>query len=83
MTTANDDIRERVSRIEGRMEALATKEDMQAVRTEVQSVRTDVESLRADMHRMESRLIRWWVGSTVALFTIAVAVLAIVIRFVA
>jgi hypothetical protein len=32
---------------------------------------------------MESRLIRWWVGSTAVIFTIAVAVLAIVIRFVA
>ena len=64
MTTANDDIRERVSRIEGRMEALATKEDMQAVRTEVatiqaliptlatkedvQAIRTDNEALRGE-----------------------------------
>ncbi len=44
-------IEERVSRLEGAYEHLATK--------------ADVVGLRADMARMESRLLRWMVGTIV------------------
>ena len=85
MTTANDDIRERVSRMEG----LATREDVQTVRTEVAAIQAVIPTLatKEDLYRLETRLIKWMVGSviaaTIAAGSIAGVVTAIIIRFVA
>ena len=62
MTTQTDDrpsTEERVSRLEGAYDHLATKAD---VRTEIAELRAEVLKWRADLSAMESRLIRWLVS---------------------
>ena len=48
---ASPSTEERVSRIEGGYEHLATKADVERLRADVERVRTDVERLRADVAR--------------------------------
>ena len=48
-------LEERVSRLEGAYEHLATKAD-------VADVKTDISEVKAALYQMESRLIRWMVG---------------------
>ena len=80
MTATYDDHEERIRNLEigfgqvvVRMDSLATKEDVQAVRT--------------DLYRLETRLIKWMVGSviaaTIAAGSIAGVVTAVIIRFAA
>ncbi len=70
MTTQTDDrpsTEERVSRLEGAYDHLATKADVAELRTEVVKWRADIAAmesrLRADLSAMESRLIRWLVSA--------------------
>ena len=48
MTTTDATIEERVSRLEGAYEYLATKEDVADVKVEVAAVRVEVAELRAE-----------------------------------
>jgi hypothetical protein len=64
-----------VAEMRAQLPHLATKADVQAVRVEIGDVRVEVGAVRSDMNAMETRLIRWMVGtviSTAAMaFTIA------------
>ena len=66
---------ERLSRLEGAYEHLATKAvvervrtDVERVRTEVERVRTDVESVRTDVESLRSELkgMKWIIGVGIA-----------------
>ncbi len=73
MTIQTDDrpsTEERVSRLEGAYDHLATKADVADVRTEiaevrieVADVRTEVVKLRAEMAAMETRMVKWLVSA--------------------
>ena len=68
MTTSE----ERLSRLEGAYEHLATKADVEAVKVEVRAVKVAVV-------RQETRLIKWMVGTVVTgIATAAAVVMAIV-----
>ena len=59
---------ERLSRLEGAYEHLATKATVERVRTEVERLRTDVERLRTDVERLRSELkgMKWIIGVGIA-----------------
>ena len=59
---------ERLSRLEGAYEHLATKADVERVRTDVERVRTDVERVRIDVERVRSELkgMKWIIGAGIA-----------------
>ena len=69
MTTSE----ERLSRLEGAYEHLATKAD-------VESVKVDVESVKVGIARQEARLIKWMVGTVVTGIATATAVVMAVER---
>ncbi|MDE2938439.1 MAG: hypothetical protein OXR67_05920 [Chloroflexota bacterium] len=73
MTTTNSSTEERVSRLEGAYEHLATKEDVAKVETEVVRVRADVATL-------EGRLIRWMVGAVISGMIAISALTALIVR---
>ncbi len=52
---------ERLSRLEGAFEHLATKADVERVRTDVERVRTDVERVRSELKGM-----KWIIGAGIA-----------------
>ncbi len=52
---------ERLSRLEGAYEHLATKADVERVRTDVERVRTDVERVRSELNGM-----KWIIGVGIA-----------------
>ena len=58
-------IGERVAKLEGAYEHLATKADFHALRTEIEKVRTEVESVRTEVEsvRTEVETVRIEVGS--------------------
>ncbi len=73
------DIARSLGRLEGASENFATKSDVAEaeqrmsekvadVRIEVASVRTEVAAVRAEVAQVESRLIKWIVGTGIALF---------------
>ena len=79
---------ERVARLEGAYEHLATKADVNAVRTdiekvrtEVESVRTEVESVRTDVEgiRGDIRALRWMLGILIAAASVGVGVVNVVV----
>ena len=59
---------ERLSRLEGAYEHLATKADVERVRTDVEGVRTEVERVRTDVERVRSELkgMKWIIGVGIA-----------------
>ncbi len=61
-------LEERVSRIEGGFEHLATK--------------ADVAELRGDLHALETRLMRWMVGAILGSVSAAAAITGVVVRLV-
>ncbi|MDE2899095.1 MAG: hypothetical protein OXO54_12315 [Chloroflexota bacterium] len=63
MATAT--LEERVSRLEGGFEHLATK--------------VDVAELRGDLHALESRLLRWMVGAILGSVAAAAAVTGVIV----
>ncbi len=69
MTTSE----ERLSRLEGAYEHLATKAD-------VESVKVTVEALKVEIARPEARLIKWMVGTVVTCIATATAVVMAVER---
>ena len=65
MTIQTDDrpsTEERVSRLEGAYDHLATKADVAEVRIEVAEVRTEVVKGRAEIAAMEARMVKWIVS---------------------
>ncbi len=79
MTTQPTDT-ERLSRLEGAYEHLATKADVAEVKTDVAEIKGELGTvearLEARMADMESRLIKWTVGAIVG----ASAVVAVIVR---
>ena len=82
--TESDD---RITRLEDGLTAIRSeladvRVEVERVRSQVADVRVEVERVRAEMAMMESRLIRWMVGTmiglvaaTAAVFTAGVAIL--------
>ena len=67
MVTLDD----RVSRLEGKMDSLATKEDLATLRADM------IEQLgkqRADTKEMEARIIKWTMGAVLAGMALATSV---------
>ena len=44
---------------------------IESVRTEVESVRTEVESVRTEMHKSLNMHLRWAIGTTIAIASLA------------
>lgn len=59
MTTEQESLPERVSRLEGGYEHLATKAD-------VAEVKAEIAELKAEIARLETRLLRWLLPSMAA-----------------
>lgn len=62
---------ERVSRLEGKMDSLATKEDLAILRADI------IEQLgkqRVETKEMEARIIKWTMGAVLAGMALAVSV---------
>lgn len=59
---------ERLSRLEGAYEHLATKADVERARADVERVRTDVERIRTDVEQVRSELkgMKWIIGVGIA-----------------
>jgi hypothetical protein len=62
-------------RVELRDEISSSRMETQSVRLEVQVVRTEVQALRADVNAMETRMIKWMIGTTIST-TLSVGALA-------
>ena len=71
-----DPLVERMSRLEGAYEHLATKADIALLKSDLAEVKGE---LKADLAEMESRLIKWTVGAIVG----ASAVVAVIVRLLA
>lgn len=58
-----------------RLEVQTVRTEMQTLRAEMQTLKTELKgdslSLRADMGAMEARLIRWFVGTAIAIAALA------------
>ena len=66
---------ERLSRLEGAYEHLATKADVEGVRTEVERLRADVERVRAEVAGL-----RGWIVGTSAGVAVVVTVIGLAVR---
>ena len=62
MTTTDSNLEERVSRLEGAYEHLATKADVADVKTEVADVKTLIAELRVGMEQKFANQTHWFVG---------------------
>jgi hypothetical protein len=56
-------VEERLSRLEGVYEHLATKADIEALRGDFERA---IEALRGDIVRAEARMLRWTMGTIIA-----------------
>ena len=75
MTTTDASTEERLSRLEGAYEHLATKADVAEVKVEIARVETKIAELQALMERKFANQTRWFVGfmlSGMALLTVVV-----------
>ena len=72
---ASPPIEERVSRIEGGYDHLATKADLERLRADVEGVRADVERLRADVARWMFQFGIAVVGANITAIGVGVAIL--------
>jgi hypothetical protein len=63
-----------VREIKGILPFLATKADVECVRTEVEKVRAEVEKVRTDVAEAVSSMIKWCVGTAVALVTVSFSI---------
>ena len=63
MTAVSMEDRDRISRLEGKYEGLATKADVAELKAE----------LKSDLHALEARLTKWMVGLMLGSVTAAVA----------
>ena len=62
MTTTDASTEERLSRLEGAYEHLATKADVAEVKVEIARVETKIAELQALMERKFANQTRWFVG---------------------
>ncbi|MDE2780232.1 MAG: hypothetical protein OXI91_11230 [Chloroflexota bacterium] len=62
MTTTNSSTEERLSRLEGTYEHLATKEDVAKVETQVAQLETKIAELQALVEQRFANQTRWFVG---------------------
>ena len=76
MTTSE----ERLSRLEGVYEHLATKADVESVKVDLETVRVEVATLKVEIARQETRLIKWMVGTVVTGIATTTAVVLAVVR---
>ena len=75
MTTAQSNIEERVSRLEGEYGHLATKADVESLRGDV---RTEIADLRGEL-----RGLKWTLGVAIGAMAVGLAVLQVVLKYVA
>ncbi len=70
----------RLSRIETILPTFATKVDLEAIKADLESVKAIIPTLatKADLAKLESTMLKWFVGTTVVL-TIANAIIAFTI----
>ncbi len=67
--------REDVSAIKATLPHLATKADVVATKA-------DINEVRADINALETRIIRWFVGTTIAAVSVAASVAFTIAKFV-
>ena len=67
----DDRDRDRISRLEGRLDSFATKADVAELKAE----------LKSDLHALEARLTKWIIGLMLGAVMAAVAIAAAVDRF--
>ena len=71
MAAISMDDRDRISRLEGRLDSFATKADVAELKAE----------LKSDLHALEARLTKWIIGLMLGAVMAAVAIAAAVDRF--
>ena len=79
MTTTNSSTEERLSRLEGAYEHLATKADIAKVETQIAQLETKIAELQALMEQKFANQTRWFVGfmlSGMAFMTVVAFALA-------
>ena len=75
-------LEERVSRLEGGYEHLATKADLFDLRADLKTDITRVESrLKAKLASLESRLLRWMIGMVLTSIVVASSVATLIQGF--
>ena len=76
-------LEERVSRLEGGYEHLATKADVAELRGDIARVESRLESrLEAEIGKLESRLLRWMIAMVLTSIIVASSVATVVQGFV-
>ena len=75
-------IEERVSRLEGGYSHLATRSDVADVRTEIADLRGEVKAEIADL-KGELKGMKWTFGTLIAAAAVGLAVLQVVLKYVA
>jgi hypothetical protein len=60
-----------VGAIKATLPHLATKADIHATGAEINLVRAEMNLLRADVNALETRIVRWIVGTTIAVASVA------------
>lgn len=71
------DARDRLMRIETKLDTCATKEDLTKLRGET---REGFESVRSDMHKGTAEIIKWMIGTAVGLGVAAITVMTFVLN---
>jgi hypothetical protein len=64
-------VEERLSRLEGVYEHLATKADVEALRGDFEK---SIEILRVDIGRAEARMLRWTMGTVIAAIAVLIGI---------
>ncbi len=67
-------IEERVSRLEGGYEHLATKADISDVKTEIADVKTEIADVKTEIAKSQAATIRWMIGLVGVFAGIVIAV---------
>ena len=76
-------LEERVSRLEGGYEHLATKADVAELRGDISRVESRLESrIEAEIGKLESRLLRWMIGMVLTSIIVATSVATLVQGFI-
>ena len=72
-------LEERVSRLEGGYEHLATKADLADLRSDL---KTDIALLQSELGKLESRLLRWMIAMVLTSIVVASSVATLIQGFV-
>jgi hypothetical protein len=76
------DVRAHVSAITAVVPHLATKADIHDTRAAIQGTKTEIQGVRAEMNAMETRIIKWIVGTGLASAALASGIASIIAKFV-